>query len=349
VSRQVALDNIHLKTCSQWGHTEYSLEYHTPLLERLTGMSQTDPGFQRAWRDATGIDFNWSIDDGLIKWKKAGRVTDQGHAAYAADGSDQRAAQKSPFETPEEVWAFDAVGEYGLPTEQEQVAAYENHLQTARDTMPGQLTSGGTYKTIVSGAIEAFGWDMLLMACSEPEKMDKVFDSFFRRSMFLHTCWAQTSAEVILTHDDFVWSSGAFMHPDMYRSMIIPRYAELWRIAHEAGKKVLFCADGNFMQFAEDVVNAGADGLIFEPMNDFDFMVDHFGQRTCLIGSFVDCRDLTFGKWDKVQADIDRTFERLDDCRGAIVCVGNHLPANISDEMLERYLNALLPRLGSKS
>jgi hypothetical protein len=59
----------------------------------------------------------------------------------------------------------------------------------------------------------------------------------------------------------------------------------------------------------------------------------------------VDCRDLTFGKWEKVRADIDRTFERLEDCRGAIFAVGNHLPANIPDEMLDRYFEYLLPRL----
>ena len=90
---------------------------------------------------------------------------------------------------------------------------------------------------------------------------------------------------------------------------------------------------------------AGADGLIFEPCNDFGFMVDHFGDSTCLVGSFVDCRDLTFGKWDKVRTDIDRTLAQLARCKGAILAVGNHLPPNIPGEMLDRYFEYLLPRL----
>jgi len=114
---------------------------------------------------------------------------------------------------------------------------------------------------------------------------------------------------------------------------------------HAAGKKVLFCSDGNFMEFARDIVEAGADGLIFEPVNDFDWMVDNFGGTTCLIGSFVDCRDLTFGKWDKVRMDLDRTFERLADCKGALLAVGNHVPPNIPAEMMEHYFEYLLPRL----
>jgi hypothetical protein len=74
-------------------------------------------------------------------------------------------------------------------------------------------------------------------------------------------------------------------------------------------------------------------------------MAKNFGQTKCLLGSFVDCRDLTFGKWDVVRKCIDRTFESLKRCRGAMVVVGNHLPSNIPDEMLDRYFEYLLPRL----
>jgi uroporphyrinogen-III decarboxylase len=187
------------------------------------------------------------------------------------------------------------------------------------------------------------------MGASDRDKMAKAFDSLFRRSLFLYKCWAQTSAEVILTHDDFVWSGGPFLHPDIYRQVFLPRYAELWKVVRDAGKKVLFCSDGDFTEFAEEVVDAGADGLIFEPMNDFDFLVDRLGQRACLVGSFVDCRDMTFGSWEQVKAAIDRTFDRLADCRGAIVSVGNHLPANIPESMLERYFAAVVPRLQDRA
>ena len=113
----------------------------------------------------------------------------------------------------------------------------------------------------------------------------------------------------------------------------------------DAGKRVLFCSDGDYTEFAGDVAEAGADGLIFEPCMDFGHMVDRFGQTHCLVGSFVDCRDLTFGTWEKVRADIDRTFDRLRDCKGAILAVGNHLPANIPESMLDRYFEYLLPKL----
>jgi len=345
MSRQTALDNIHLRSSDRWGHTQYSLEYHKGYFEKVTGLAADDPELARTARRNLSIDFLWSTNDGLVDWAEAGRVTDMGHAEYAQDGSDRREVVECPFTTPEEVWAFDAVAEYGLPDFDEQVAAYEARIQNAREANPDQLTTGGYYKTLVSGAIQAFGWDMLLLGASDPAKMEPVFDSFFRRTLFHMRAWAATSVEAVIQHDDFVWTAGPFMRPDIYRSVILPRYAELWKPIHDAGKKILFCSDGDFTEFVDDVAEAGADGFIFEPCVDFDMMVDRFGPSHCLVGSFVDCRDLTFNRWEKVRDDVDRTFERLADCRGAIVACGNHLPGNIPDDMLDRYFERLLPRL----
>lgn len=342
MSRQTALDNINLKPTDRWAHTEYSLGYHEDYIRARV---ENDPE-SRCIEDQWMIDFNWCVDDGLHgNWGKHGRSTDMGHASYASDSSDQTTVGECPFKTMEDVWEFDAVTEYGLPNRDEQIAAYQTNIDQKRENCPNQLSTGGYYKTIVSGAIQAFGWDMFLMALSEADRMEAVLDSFFRRTLFHMECWAETDVEVIIQHDDFVWSEGAFMNPKIYHEVIIPRYAEIWKPLHKAGKKVLFCSDANFMDFAEDVAEAGADGFIFEPMTEFEFMVDRFGSSHCLVGSCVDCRDLTLGHWDKVKGDIDKTFELLERCKGAIVSTGNHLPANIPDEMMDRYITELLPHL----
>lgn len=345
MSKQVALDNIWLRPSPRWAHTEYSLNYHHEYLKRKTGLEKNDPNFGRKINEIFQFDFLWSTNDGITNWSRNGRTTNMGHAVYAADGSDKVQPTKSPFNSEEEVWEFDAVKEYGLPDFDQQAQVYENSIQNARKAYPDQLMTGGYYKTIVSGAIATFGWEMLLVGASNPVKMEKVFDSFFRYTLHHIKAWAKTSVEVIIQHDDFVWTQGAFMHPDIYRKVIIPRYAELWKPIHEAGKKILFCSDGNFMEFFGDLAEAGADGFIFEPCNDFDFVVDNFGKTKCIVGSFVDCRDLTFGKWDKVRKDIDKTFERLSDCKGAILAVGNHMPPNIPEFMMDRYFDYLLPKL----
>jgi hypothetical protein len=346
MSRHIALDNINLKSTARWAHTEYSLGYHQDYILVRTGKAPGDPEATREFHDQWAIDFDWQVNDGLHgNWGDFGRSTEMGHAAYAADGSDQTTVGECPFKTMEDVWSFDAVGEYGLPDRDEQIAAYQQIVDQQRKNSPNQLSTGGYYKTMVSGALQSFGWDMFLMALSEPDRMEPVLDSFFRRALFHMECWAETDVEAVIQHDDFVWSEGAFMNPTIYREVIIPRYAQLWKPLHAAGKKVLFCADANYMDFAEDVAEAGADGLMFEPMTDFEFMVERFGSSHCLVGSCVDCRDLTLGHWDQAKADIERTFQLLERCKGAIVATGNHLPANIPDDVMDRYIAELLPRL----
>jgi hypothetical protein len=268
-----------------------------------------------------------------------------GHAEYAADGSDRVAPRQSPFHSVEEVWGFDPDAEYGLPMFSDQVEAYQRLDRESREQYPNQLAAGAYYKTLVSGAIEAFGWDLLLAAAADRRRFEATLDRFFRRTLFHMKAWAKSSAEVFVQHDDFVWMSGPFMDPSFYRGAIIPRYAELWKPIHAEGKKVLFCSDGDFRLFAEDIVAAGADGLIFEPCNDFGFMAERCGRSACLVGSCVDCRDMTFGRWETVRACIDRTVKTLRSCRGGIVAVGNHLPSNVPDDMLERYIRYLRDRL----
>lgn len=346
MSRDVALANIRLEDCDRWGHSEYSLDYHKDYIKQKTGLDPDTPQALKALYDLWNVDLLWYDNDGIHgEWSDYGRATDMGHAAYAADGSDERQPKICPFKTVEEVWAFDAVSEYGLPAFEDQVNEYQKAVDYARETYPNQLSTGGFYKSLVSGAIAAFGWDMLLTGAADSTKMEKVFDSFFQNTLFHMKAWAETDVEVIIQHDDFVWSSGAFMHPDIYRRVIIPRYAELWKPLKKAGKKVLFGSDGNYTEFAEDVAEAGADGFFFEPMVDFDFMVKTFGKTHCILGSYSDCRDMTFDTWDTVRKTIDKTFESLSDCRGAVVAVGNHLPANITDGMMDSYVEYLKPLL----
>jgi len=343
MSRQLALDAVNLKTGSRPAHTEYSLSYHKDYLRRKTGLPANDPKAIQTLYDLWKIDFNFGVNDGLHgNWAAHGRATNMGHAVYAADGSDLRQPAESPFNTPEEVWDFDPAAEYGLPDFNEQVAAYENTFQDRNKTFPNQLNTGGYYKTTVSGAIAAFGWDMLLLACADRKKMSEVFVRIREFTQHHMNAWAETSADVIIQHDDFVWTEGAFMHPDIYRQVIIPGFAELWKPLKAAGKKILFCSDGNFMEFTQDLAEAGADGFIFEPMVDFTFMVERFGPSHCLVGSAVDCVDMAFRPWDTVKASIDTSLELARKCKGLIWAVGNHLPANIPPQMMDLYIDYLL-------
>jgi hypothetical protein len=136
MSIKTALDNIYLNPASRWGHTEYSLDYHKDYLARSTKLAVDDTQLIRSAHKIFEFDLNWSSNDGIIDWESSGRVTNMGHASYAANGSDQRDSAESPFKSVDEVWEFDAVTEYGLPSFNEQVDAYEKQIQQQRKIYP---------------------------------------------------------------------------------------------------------------------------------------------------------------------------------------------------------------------
>jgi hypothetical protein len=333
VSRSVGIDTVRLRPAARLAHTEYC--DHAVLMrevERLSG---------KAFEDAWELDLVWHTDDGPVAWPERGRTTDMGHAEYAEGGADRREARPSPFTDPEEVLEFDAVGEYGLPDLGGLVAYYEGVYRREQESRPNQVFPGGYYRTLVSGAIEAFGWEMLLAAAADRERFERVLDSFFRLSMRHYAAWAKTSVEVFISHDDMVWSAGPFMDPAFYRRAVFPRYRELWAGLKAAGKKVLYCSDGDWSMFLDDVAAAGADGLIFEPVVPLDEVVARFGRTHVIVGSKVDARTLTFGTKEEIASEVDATIELARDCPGFVFAVGNHIPANVPVENALFYFEHL--------
>lgn len=335
MSYQIGIDTIHLRPTPRLAHTDYCTN---DALKRH--LKETRPDLA-CFDDRWDMDFIWASNDGPTKWADRGRVTDMGHADFLEGGVDRRMPKPSPFTDVEQVWAFDAEKEYGAPDHELLVQWYEQEYQRVRLKRPNQVFPGGYYKTIVSGAIEAFGWDMLLEAAADQKKFEKVLDSFFRLSMHYYQAQAKTSIEVFICHDDMVWTEGPFMDPAFYRRVIFPRYAALWAVLKKAGKRVMYCSDGDWTQFLPDIAAAGADGFIFEPVVSLDAAVEQFGKTRVIMGSKLDCRTLTFGTLDEIKQQIDATLPLAFRCPGFFFAVGNHIPSNVPVENAMFYIEYL--------
>jgi hypothetical protein len=328
MSYEIGIDTIKLRPSNRLAHTEYCDHYE--LVRTITGRDPLkDPDAWPKFNDAWNLDFLWSTYEGVDGWGKNGRTTDMGHAEFMEGGIDRREPVTWPFKTVDEVLDFDAVEEYGLVDLDVLTNDYEHQYQAGHAANPNQVLTGGHYDTIVSGAIAAFGWDMFLAAAADQRRIDKVLEGIYQITLNSVKAWSRTSIEVFIQHDDMVWTSGPFMHPDFYRKAIFPRYKKLWQVLHDAGKIVLFCSDGNFTRFVDDIAQAGADGFIFEPLTDLDCVVNKYGKSKVIMGSKVDCRTLTFGTREQIKTEIDETVKIARDCPGFFFAVGNHLPSNI--------------------
>ncbi len=87
-----------------------------------------------------------------------------GHAAYASGGVDYDQEVVCPFKEPEEVLCFDPWEAYGPRDRRKLTEEFENHYRKACNLDPDAVNMTGIYMTCVSGLIEIFGWEMLLLA-----------------------------------------------------------------------------------------------------------------------------------------------------------------------------------------
>ena len=313
--------------------TEYSAHGHWGLVNAVTGstvsphstsgeQARASQAFVKAWN--YGYMWTTLIGGGEL----TACHTDMGHAEYAAGGVDRRDTMSCPFSTPEEALAFDPIATYGAPASAVLRQRYEDHYRSQCDQFPDLVNSTGIYITLISGLIEIFGWDMMLMAMgTDPEGFGEVANRYARWIQHYFDVLAEADVPVVMIHDDIVWTSGPFCHPDWYREYVFPHYHRCFEPLHEAGKKVLFTSDGTYTMFVDDIAAAGVDGFVMEPSTDMAAIAEKYGKTHVFIGN-ADTRILLHGTRESIRTEVERCMNIGKPCPGFFMAVGNHIPSN---------------------
>ncbi len=313
--------------------TEYSAEMHWDLIAAVTGIkvgvdsppelkAQASVAFMRAWN----YDLFWST---LIGHDEFGEfATDMGHAEYAAGGVDRRDTVFCPYDDPEDVLNFDPWESLGARDHRELVRRFEAHYRANCQAHPFGVNMTGVYVTLISGFIGLFGWEMLLLAAgSDLERFGDLANRYASWVQQFFDALADSDVPVVMMHDDIVWAAGPIFRPAWYREYVFPNYARYLAPLREAGKKVLFCSDGNFTMFVDDIAAAGVHGFVFEPLTDLRYIVERYGQTHVIIGN-ADTRVLLSGTREQIRAEVERCMSLGRDCPGFFMAVGNHIPPN---------------------
>lgn len=321
---------FNLESPPQVPHTQYITH---PAWLKVVQQRQGRP--EAGWPELLDFDFAWSVDG--PNWDR-GRWTDMGHAVFQADGSDYRLPAESPWQDIEDIYNLDPVAEYGPIDLDEQTAKYKAWWD--KTSTWDLVIPGGTYKTVVSFAIAAFGWDNLLLAAgADPERFGQVLNRWTDYLMTFVQAWCRAGIQVYHSHDDMVWTAGAIFRPEFYNEYVFPNYKRMWDCARDAGKKVLFTSDGNYTQFLDELSAAGAQGFIFEPLTDLETVVRKFGKTHVIMGN-ADCRVLTFGDREATRKEVKRCMDLGRDCPGYFFAVGNHIPPNVPIENADACMDA---------
>jgi hypothetical protein len=334
---------LNLEMTARVPHTEYSLERHWELVNRVTGL-QVDPhspdeiqtqaafAFMKAWN----YDFRWSTHVGC-ELLFGDLRTDMGHAEYAAGGVDRRDTIYCPFKTPEEVLAFDFYAAYGTIDQAEWKARFEAFYRQACQETPDMVNMTGIYDTLISAFIDIFGWDMLLLAAgTDPLAFGELANRYTAWIGQYFAALAATDVPVVMIHDDMVWTSGPIFAPQWYRQFVFPNYKKLFMPLRNSGKKIMFTSDGNYTRFIDDIAGCGVHGFIMEPMTDMAYIAEKYGRTHVFIGN-ADTRILLNGNREQIQAEVARCMSIGKPYPGFFMAVGNHIPSNTPVENILCY------------
>ena len=282
---------LNLEKPARIPRTEYSAEMHWELITAVTGLEvgqdsplivqqQARSAFVKAWN----YDIFWST---LISGDEFGTTrTSMGHAEYAAGGVDRDENIYTLFNDPEAVLDFDPWEQLGTRDKGKLRKRFEDHYQASCSRQPEGVNMTGIYITLISGFIDLFGWEMLLLAAgTDPVRLGELANRYTGWIGQYYEALAEADVPVVMVHDDIVWSSGPFIRPAWYREYLFPNYKKLFAPLLESGKKIIYTSDGNYDSFIDDIVSTGVHGFVLEPWTDLAAIVERYGQTHAIIGN----------------------------------------------------------------
>ncbi len=333
MSYKDGLAAINLEMTDRVPRTEYSAHFHWDLVNKVTGMqvnskssttlqTKASSAFIKDWN----YDFFWNI---LTEKDVFGEFrTRMGHAAYAADGVDFDNELYCPFNEPEEVLDFDPYAVYGTRNKKQLTLEYNENYDKMQSLYPECVNMTGIYVSCMSGLIDILGWDMLLMAAAiDSEAFGEMTNRYVNWIAQYFEALANSKSDVVMIHDDIVWTSGAFLHPDWYRKYIFPNYKKLFEPLKQAGKKIIYTSDGNYTEFIDDIAEVGINGFVLEPTTDMRYIAERYGKTHVFIGN-ADTRILLSGTKEDIENEVKRCMDIGKKCPGFMMAVGNHIPPN---------------------
>lgn len=339
---------LNLEMSDMVPRTEYSVLGHYDLIKRVTGRDpRTDGDYGEATKvmlKAWDFSLNWNVlvhGDAMGKWR-----TSMGHAEYADGGSDRNDNVFCPFKDEEEVLNFDPYEKIGAISIEEQKIAFEEHYNSGVNFYSDMVNMTGIYVTCISGLIELYGWELLLLAAADPKRFGEMTNRYCDWMSQYFIALAESDVPVVMLHDDIVWTEGAFIHPDWYRKYVFPNYKKMFRPLIESGKKILFTSDGTYTEFIDDIADCGISGFVLEPTTDMRYIAEKYGRTHSSIGN-ADTRILLNGTREDRYNEVKRCMDIGRKCPGFIMAVGNSIPANTPvDNCL--YYDEFYRKLGAR-
>ena len=159
--------------------------------------------------------------------------------------------------------------------------------------------SGFNQATFIRG-FEEFMMDLY----EEPEQAEKVLDMVFGFENSIIEQTRNYDIDCYKFGDDWGTQQGLLVSPAIWRKLFKPRYAQQFKLIHDAGKKVWFHSCGQVYDIIEDLIEVGVDVIeLLQPdLEGIERMGEQFAGRVCFCCSIDHQRVAVSGTRDEIFA-----------------------------------------------
>ena len=247
------------------------------FLYRMVGFCE---GFSTMYDKSKKIGDNLYQDDFGIKWSYKA----QEHGGYC-EMVEHPLSDLSTYD--QFVWPD--------PLEVSKVGLEENRVMIERDGKEYGII-GGVACSMMEGAWYLRGLENLLMdLANNLDFVNDLLDHCLEHSLALSRELVRMGVDILWWGDDFSVESGPLMAPDLFRQLLIPRYARVIEELRGIDKNIKFAfhCDGKVEWALDDLVEIGVD--IINPLqpdvNDVAAVKKRFSKRLTVWGN-VDTRNV---------------------------------------------------------
>jgi len=184
---------------------------------------------------------------------------------------------------------------------------YEREQQLFGDIT---LVAGQLYLTLFTYLLIHIGHVFVTrLAFQNPEELDEVVSRYSEVTTKHVDAWSRTGIKLLVSHDDIAWQKGPIMSPKWFGERIFPYYKKIWKPAKDAGLKIMFVSDGNYVPLMKGLADAGVDGYHIEwdprlSRPTLEAVVTKYGQDKILAFG-PNYEIMTYGKAEEVVSEAE--------------------------------------------
>lgn len=183
--------------------------------------------------------------------------------------------------------------------------------------------------------------NLFLQMASEPDLVRELFRRIADFQIRIVERYADLGAEAIRTTDDYGTQDALMISPAMWRDLIKPEIARVFKVIKEAGLILHLHTCGNIMEIVPDLIEIGVDVLdpIQSLSNDLAYLKREYGDRLSFLGGVDTQYLLTLGTPAEIDATVRERIRVLGPGGGYIVGPDNRIP--IPEENNRAYVAAI--------